>query len=34
LWPSADTTLRIERALVGTAVAILGMIAVGVVRAH
>jgi hypothetical protein len=34
MWPSAETTLRIERAIVGTAVAILGMIAVGVVRAH
>jgi hypothetical protein len=34
LWPSAETTLRIERAIVGTAVAIFGLIAVGVVRAH
>jgi hypothetical protein len=34
MWPSAETTLRIERAIVGTAVAIFGMIAVGVACAH
>jgi hypothetical protein len=32
--PSAETTRRIEHAIVGTAVAILGMIAVGVASAH